>query len=459
VRAASIVALLAGVGLSTGSLVAHAEPDLRSEVPRGTYVIVDRPAPQAGIDDHDGSHILFVNGCFGAGCTFTPGMDDSRTNRSSIPSSTSHIDPWPYGDAAWQQMMECVKDLYAPFNVIVTDVDPGSGTPHFETVVAGRPQDVGMPSGVGGVSPFTCGVIENAITFTFAAVIGNEPQIICEIVGQESAHAYGLDHEYLCEDPMTYLVNCGDKTFQDIDAPCGEYNARDCQCGGSTQNSVQRIKAIFGDAIPPTPPEVTIQSPGDSAEVYPGFTIEVDASDDVEVKRVEVLIGEEVIGTKTAPPYKFRAPIEYASMNATIEARAFDDRGTMGTDSVAVAIGDPCERDADCGEGLGCVDGRCVPFGVDGGLGEECTMDSECLSGICVEELGVCTELCDPDADSCPGNYDCVLVAGGGGACFEGESSGGCGCRIGQRDGVPLAPLGLGLLGVGLLLWRRRRAR
>ena len=70
--------------------------------------------------------------------------------------------------------------------------------------------------------------------------------IICETAGQETAHAFGLDHEFLCQDPMTYLVGCGAKSFQDEYVPCGEFQPRECNCGTPTQNSVQSMYQLFG---------------------------------------------------------------------------------------------------------------------------------------------------------------------------------------------------------------------
>ena len=65
-------------------------------------------------------------------------------------------------------------------------------------------------------------------------------QSLCETVTQEVAHAFTLDHELLCEDPMTYLDGCGAKSFQNVLAPCGEYEERPCSCGDPAgQNSVQ----------------------------------------------------------------------------------------------------------------------------------------------------------------------------------------------------------------------------
>jgi MYXO-CTERM domain-containing protein len=105
-----------------------------------------------------------------------------------------------------------------------------------------------MGQGVGGVSPFTedCGVIPNSIVFTFAGVYGSAYRDICETAAQEVSHSFGLDHEYQCKDPMTYLSGCGDKAFQDNLERCGEYSARTCWCGGTTQNSVAMLRERLG---------------------------------------------------------------------------------------------------------------------------------------------------------------------------------------------------------------------
>jgi MYXO-CTERM domain-containing protein len=54
---------------------------------------------------------------------------------------------------------------------------------------------------------------------------------------------------------MTYLTGCGVKSFQDIDAPCGEYGPRDCECGGASQSSYQKLVAEFGRAGEAPAPE------------------------------------------------------------------------------------------------------------------------------------------------------------------------------------------------------------
>lgn len=195
---------------------------------------------------------IFLERCAG-GCTYFPGFDDSRTNHSSLLSQTSSLPAFAHGDAAWADLLACVRRAYAPFDVAVTDADPGAAD-HWEIVVAGSPQDIGMQSGVAGVSPYTCAVIQNGIAFAFAAVHFNMLDL-CWTTVQESAHLFGLDHELLQRDPMTYLTGCMEKVFAPVDAPCGESAARNCcfGSGGPTQNSFAMVTAALGAATSPAP--------------------------------------------------------------------------------------------------------------------------------------------------------------------------------------------------------------
>ncbi len=316
-------------------------PVVAGEKPRGGYVVIPPKyaqaadeAPTTTVLPHAG-WIIYMNK---NGGTFTPGNNDSRTNRSSIPNQTSTIAPWNVTDAAWQQVMTCVKAQFAPFDVEVTDVDPGQ-VPHIESVVAGNPQDVGMQQGVGGVSPFTsdCSTIPNSIVFTFAEVFGNDYQTVCEVVAQEVSHSFGLDHEYLCSDPMTYLTGCGSKSFQNMDVPCGEYSARTCACGQSTQNSVAMLSARIGVGGDTTPPTVTIQSPADGATVAPGFTVSVDATDDNAVSRVELYIDGTLAATDDTAPFSFVTDAGMVLGTHQLETRAYDAKN-VGSSTITVTV-------------------------------------------------------------------------------------------------------------------------
>jgi len=229
-----------------GTLVGGVSPD---GTPRGGYIVSGDPQPLPPPLDDGVFHaptIFYVNK---SGGTYTPGTNDARINRSTIVGTTRQVPAWNVTAAGWQQVMSCMTTMFARWNVVITDVDPGN-VPHYELVTAGRPQDIGMQSGVGGVSPFNCGVIPNSIVFTFAAIYGTDYRSVCETNAQEIVHSFGADHERLCQDPMTYLTGCGNKSFQNVAAPCGEYSNRACQCGGNTQNSVALLDQRLGLAVP-----------------------------------------------------------------------------------------------------------------------------------------------------------------------------------------------------------------
>ena len=180
-----------------------------------------------------------------------PGDNDSANDVSSIIDSPVAIGGWDIDDDTWADTVSCMKDMYKRFDVVVTDEDPGA-TPHIEAHFGGHPNDVGLPDNVMGVSPFTtdCAVIEHSIVFTFTDVIEDDAQVMCEIMAQEIAHSYGLDHEMLPEDPMTYLTYLANRSFQDEMADCGEFGGRMCGINGSIcreqQNSVALLTARLG---------------------------------------------------------------------------------------------------------------------------------------------------------------------------------------------------------------------
>jgi MYXO-CTERM domain-containing protein len=138
--------------------------------------------------------------------------------------------------------------------------------------------------------------------------------------------------------------------------------------------------------------------------------------------------------------------------------------------------GGVCTVDGDCRDSApNCVEGACaasctlggtdcppdfVCADVDGphcvrpgeGLGEVCSMNDECRSGICA---GTCTVLCDTSA--CPDGYEC-RNAGANDACFPmAAGSSGCACAIGSRSGAGWA-LVLGVVALAVVLRRRRTA-
>ncbi len=406
---------------------------------------------------HGRSHKIFLNRCAG-GITISPGSDDSRANRSSIIGTTRSFPAYPHGDASWNQLVVEFRDIMSPFDIQVTDVDPGS-EPHHEIIVCGNSF---LGPGVLGVAPGTCGVIENSMTYVFANAFPNDPRYMAETAGQEVAHAWGLFHEFDCDDIMTYL-DCGPKYFRDrfIDCACvneqNQWVREPCPCGGTMQNSFERIELTFGPTAG-TPPSVSITEPANNANVSPGFVVRADVDDPDGVASVSLRVDGNTVTTLTGPPYVFNAPSNLDDGSHEVEVLAVDSRGTDASDKIFVIIGEPCTGAADCPDGDTCVDGRCV-LGPDqpGGLGKPCNGGENCKSGLCAEDSDGkrCTETCDPTLQGCPGGFECLDVGGGNGVCWANDGGGG-GCAVsGSGDGSERAAWIAVLL--ALVFVRRRR--
>jgi len=180
-----------------------------------------------------------------------PGQDNASDGISSVLASAKNeptrTRAWTGGNAGWQRLVECVGKTFAPFDVTVTDKPPAHSD-YIMVSVGGTPRDIGVKAkNVSGLAPFNGSVVPRAVVFAFAAQSGNDVRTVCETVAMEVAHAYGLDHEYLCKDVMTYLPHCtAARSFVDADAPCGETKKRLCEGGGATQNSYRRLAAVLG---------------------------------------------------------------------------------------------------------------------------------------------------------------------------------------------------------------------
>lgn len=207
------------------------------------------------------------------GVLLQPGNNDSSTNRSTLISQSVQVPAWNVSAAGWTEVKNCLTTMFAPFDVEVTDVDPGA-TPHIEALFASTSASFGFPPNVGGVSPFTldCSVIERSIAVTFTSAYGNNYESICETMAQEVAHSYGLDHQLLASDPMTYLPYNGLQAFQDQTVACGEDTPRPCGINGSVcrddQNSFEILTEVLGAAVvdpeePPVDPEEPPVDPED----------------------------------------------------------------------------------------------------------------------------------------------------------------------------------------------------
>jgi hypothetical protein len=274
------------------------------------------------------SRIIYMNK---NGVTLAPGNNDARTNKSTIVNQTTTFAAWNVSATNWASVMSCMRDLFSRFDVQVVDTDPGN-VPHMEAVFGGSPTQVGMDTNVAGVSPFTldCVVIENSVVFTFTGAFNFTPRQACEIMAQEVAHSYGLDHELLASDPMTYLQYNGNRAFQDQTASCGESTTRACGINGSTcranQNSVALLKERLGvgDAVAPI---MQWASPADGATVPPGFEVKASGTDNIAVTGAVLKIDGTQTDMKTgAGPYSFITSATLAEGQHTIVVEISDGK-------------------------------------------------------------------------------------------------------------------------------------
>lgn len=154
------------------------------------------------------------------------------------------------------------------------------------------------------------------------------------------------------------------------------------------------------------------------------------------------------------------------NLTCTANAHTCVSTGTATQDEIKILtalFGPSCSDDSGCEANYFCQDHACIagPM-IAGGLGATCSVDTDCLDGVCAAAGSkmACATSCDLNVDtSCPSGFGC-LDAGKGdgtGVCWAGLDSGGC-CDTGGNTngaGAMLLALGLG----AAFVTRRRRAK
>ncbi len=497
------------VAVILGASVAAADP------PRGAVMFGEiHTAATAPIATE-----LYINRCVG-GCTIHGGgIDDAMNHISTLPCSggascgggqcfcmTSGTGTFTMSefqndagqagsaaDADWNALMKCIQEVYSPFGVKVTDQLPGQGQSYNEGIAAGVADDIGYSSAsLGGIAHVSsdCTPQNDIMSFTFANEYHGPGRVneICAVVAQETAHSYGLDHEYsfpgsttggpvdmngasACTDPMSYRSDCGgERFFRNQSARCGEFAPRPCNCGGD-QNSHVRILTAAGPGTPiTTPPTISIATPASGATATNGQQVTAIAGAQRGIATLELWLNgykwASVSGAPWGPAgqpdpasYQLAFPADVPDGVIDIVVKAYDDL-PVETDSATVTVtkGVPCASASACAKGQQCDStGRCFWAAPTGMLGDACDYPQFCVSGICdgTASKTICTQSCIVGAsDSCPAGYDCLMTNGVDGVCFPPDSGGGC-CDAGA--GGALANGGLAAIVLGFVVRRRRR--
>jgi len=433
------------------------------------------------------SKLIYMNRCDGGCDVNASGNDNSLNDESRIPtlngiSGTSTLSAWRWGDPEWEALVQCVADVYAPYDVEIVTEDPAPAF-HHEIMVAGYGTELGYtpsqsPGGVaaGGAG---CNPADNALSFVFANQ-GGSLAYLCGAVAQESGHSFGLpDHILDCTDPMTYLdlggSSCPRKFFRNKLMPCGEFSEVSCRCGGSRINPHIQLLSVFGKGQDPDPPVATITYPAVDASITENTVVVVQASDERGIKHIELLINGWPWGAydqpeSITPPYQwpsaYTVDLDSGFPDGIIELEAIvsNDLDVSTTVTRTVRKGSPCASADSCLDGQRCDEGRCLWDAPEGQLGQECTFDQFCegpntYDGVCAtnDAVTMCTYACfaGPN-DSCPDGYACRADNGvsGAGVCWVPPPSESCTDCSGGRGGS--TPILMGLA-VGFLVLRRRR--
>ncbi len=443
---------------------------------------------------------IFLNQCVG-GCTVKPGDNNAQADTSAIVSAPSMLSEHAFTGTQWTDFVTCMKEIYSPYDVVVTDVRPQGG--YNMIYVAGTPGEAGLQDGIEGIAPITndCTPVTAGVAFAFAnATAADEDDnnfvwALCWTAGQEVAHTFGLDHEYefvdimqsACSDPMTYRDDCGgEKFFRNYEASCGEFGPARPACGpsnncGTTQNSHQKLLAVLGAGTPITAkPVIALNVPMAGATVKAGTPVIGTGSAQRGIATVELWLNGYKWGSapgvaygqagQPSAPYTLTIPSGVPDSKIDLVLKAFDDIGIEGdTTTITVVQGkasgcDPTVANPDgtidtCLKGQQCTDGKCAWTDANMGVfGDACTYDQFCTANLECQGTAtseICTHDCDPTImDSCPMGYECI-ASGTSGVCFT-QQPDGTGCCSAGSDGVPAVALSFGTLG---LLLRRRRGK
>jgi MYXO-CTERM domain-containing protein len=452
-----------------------------------TPVATTRAAPRARV-----SSTLYLERCVG-GCPLRQGDNDARGGTSML-LQVDHATVTEFAtrqgltgaaaDAEWSLIVQCMTEVYSPYDVVVTDIKPGAGLYH-EAIIAGHPEEVGRTSDILGVAPLAkdCSAIDNVISMTFANAHASQSVAgrvlnICWTAAQESAHAFGLDHEYAfvagkrsaCSDPMTYRSDCGgQKFFRDEPAICGENTMRACQCG-TAQNSHAKLLSVFGPGTPITrAPTITMTSPSAGSTSLASAVIAT-AGAQRGIARVELQVNGntwaqapgaafELGGQPDPSTYTIAVPVALPDGIIDVKAVAFDDLGSStASDVVTLTKGAPCTSADSCAGSQRCEAGKCLWDPPSGELGASCAYPQFCKTGLCAGAAGeqICTQRCVPGVSgSCPDAFECVQTAVDAGVCDVRVTGAGC-CRVDRGDPGWLQ-FGIGALVLAFAIRKRRR--
>lgn len=438
----------------------EAEPHPAEDEAVDFVVVPPQPARRAaGL-----ARTIYLNRCAG-NCVVGTGKNDASTDHSTIAKRQGRLAEFPFGEVAWNSMVECVRRGYDQYDVAVTTEEPAAGESYVEVMVAGSPEDIGFPPDTLGIAPLSsdCSPQRNVLAFAFTWPHRFAPITeLCATVVHEAGHAFGLDHALQCRDPMSYLTSCGDRLFFNVESKCGEFRkSRNCRCGDTQNSHVKLLNTLGPSGRPPAVGEVVL----DDLREWDGSLIMGKLFESRWVRSVELWINGfrwERQPHTALSDFRFAAP-PVPSGILDVEVRVVNDLGGVSRDSFTVTNGAPCQNSEACAAPSTCQEGRCMYPAPTGPVGMVCSESSDCASWECFGFAGQkrCSQVCSPGLvarGDCPSDHTCVSTDDPHpGMCWptaELPDSGGC--AAGRAPGLPAAAFALWAV-LGLAPRRRRK--
>jgi MYXO-CTERM domain-containing protein len=395
-----------------------------------------------------GSKILFVN--FDGGELNSCGNNDPINNCTTIFGGTV----LPYtGDAGNRAaVIQVARKRVEDFGITVTDVRPGSGDYDMEMV--GNWQ--GSSPDFAGIAPAGDCWDNYGGETSFTLEISTSADAIAEVMMQELAHTWGLDHVDEQQDLLYPTTQGTNKTYRDechqvvadtdLNPTSGDCSHHQDACGSySQQNSHAELLLIFGPSVADTAaPAIQILAPADGATVDGGdFDLQIGLQDDQlpAVINTTITIESDALVTPIPPsdgafasPAELTFPIKDLPNGIyTIRIDGEDESDNPASDEITITI-----------------EGSDVPPPSDDGAADS----GEAGSG----EAGTAVaDDSEGDSDDEGGSDDQGGGTGGGDGGQTGGERGddpkGCACASDERGRSALAGMPL----LVLLVLRRRR--
>jgi len=341
---------------------AHAIPIDGGRMP--TDELTDEPRTRAL-----GAKILFVN--FDGGQMNFCGDDDPSGNCSTIFNGVV----LPYsGDAVKRaSVIQVIRKRVADFGITVTDTRPEAGDYDMEMV--GNWQ--GEQPGFAGVAPNIDCFDNDGGETSFTLEASQSADGIAEIVLQELAHTWGLEHVDEGTDLLfpttsgsnkTFVDDCfkivSDTTLNPSNGICNSVHTEFCDSGW--QNSYRELLFVFGEAVPDTiAPTISIVAPEDGATIEGDVALVVAFADDqqpVVISATITLEGDALpepvpsSGAYAGPselefPINGLPPGEY-----TITVEGTDESDNPASDQITIMVTEPAGADESGDDGSTAAD-------------------------------------------------------------------------------------------------------